>query len=419
MGMDIPKLKPSNKLLSRRNLMLGVGGLLLAIVVAALLNLGSASPSISRANLWIDTAQRSDMLREIRASGTLVPKEVRWIAAGITATVQDVVVQPGARVEADSVILRLINPAVLANLEKAEAALAGAEADMAAARSDLASKLLDHQAALAKAESTHKISEIKAEAQTRAEAAGVVSRLEASQSQIIASQDQGLVEIEKRRVTAFRQNFAAQVQAARARRDEAASALAIAMQEADALNVKAGIAGILQQVDVEPGQQVSVGAVLARVARPDVLIARLQVPEVQANDLRLELPVAVDTHNGVVNGSINRIDPAVRDGKVTLDVVFAQELPKGARPDLSVDSRIALENLKNVISIGRPAQAVPGSASSLFVLKAGADVARRVPVAYGAASSDRIEIREGVQVGDQVILSDIGQWDKYDTLRLQ
>ncbi|NUO78052.1 MAG: HlyD family efflux transporter periplasmic adaptor subunit [Lysobacter sp.] len=415
--MDIQKPKPKPS--PRRKLILGAGGAALLVAVLGVFNLGSASPSVERNALWIDTAQRGDMLREIRASGTLIPKNLRWIAADTTAVVQDVLVEAGAKVEADTVILRLSNPTVLATREKARAALAGAQAEMAAQRNALTSQLLDQQAALAKAESTYQISQMRAQAQERAEAAGVMSKLEASQSRIVADQERGLVQIERQRVDAFRQNQSAQMQAAQARRDEAASALAIAEQEAQALEVRAGIAGTLQQLNVEPGQRVEAGAALARVARPDELIARLQVPEVLAKDLSLDLAAAVDTHNGVVQGRIARIDPAVRNGKVTVDVHFDRALPKGARPDLSVDGRIVLDKLQDVLSIGRPAQAIPDGASELFVLRAGDDVARRVRVTYGAASSERIQVRSGLNPGDQAILSDTAQWQQYDELRLQ
>lgn len=415
--MDIQKPKPRTS--RRRKLVMSVGGAALVVAVLGVFNLGSASPSVDRNALWIDTAQRGDMLREIRASGTLIPKNLRWIAADTTAVVQEVLVQPGAKVEADTVILRLTNPTVIATREKARAALAGAQAEMAAQRNALTSQLLDQQAVLAKAESTYRISQMRAQAQERAEAAGVMSRLEASQSRIVADQERGLVEIERQRVAAFRQNQSAQMQAAQARRDEAASALAIAEQEAQALEVRAGIAGTLQQLNVEPGQRVEAGAALARVARPDELIARLLVPEVLAKDLGLDLAASVDTHNGVIQGRIARIDPAVRNGKVTVDVHFDAPLPKGARPDLSVDGRIVLDKLQDVLSIGRPAQAIPDGASELFVMRAGDDVARRVRVTYGAASSERIQVRSGLKPGDQAILSDTAQWQQYDELRLQ
>ncbi|MBD9369779.1 HlyD family efflux transporter periplasmic adaptor subunit [Xanthomonas sp. XNM01] len=396
------------------------GGAVSIIGVAALglVGLGQAAPGVARTSLWIDRADQGDMVREIRANGLLVPRDIRWITAGAVATLQQVVVEAGARVEADTVILRMANPELLANQEKAEAALAGAEADVAAARTALASQLLDQQAVQAQAESEWKIAQVKAQAYERAHAAGVISAIDLREATITEEQQEGRARIETRRVAAFRENMAAQLRAAQARRDEAASVLAIARQQVAALEVRAGSAGILQQVDVEPGQQVELGAKLARVARPEELIARLQVPEVLAKDLLLDLPVRVDTRNGVAEGRVSRIDPAVRNGSVTVDVALG-ELPSGARPDLSIEGRIGLGTLRDVVSIPRPSLAVPDSDGELFVLASGDDEARRVPVRYGAASSDRIQILEGLRPGDQAVLSDTTQWAQSPRLRLR
>lgn len=392
-----------------------------AVVLAggALFGLGKAAPTASRSDLWIEAATRGDMRREIRATGTLVPRDIRWITAGVTATVQQVVVLAGARVQADQVILQLSNPEVQANVRKAQAGLAGAQADVAAARASLSSQLLDQEAARAAAESDFKVAQIKNEANTRAHDAGVISTVDLRESQITLQQSGRRAQIEGQRVRAFEQNMAAQLQASQARRDEAASLLAIAQQQADALQVRAGIDGILQQVEVEAGQQVATGAKLARVARPDDLIARLQVPEALAGDLGLDLQVAVELREDNVRGYVTRIDPAVRDGSVTVDVAFNQKLPAGVRPDLSVQGRIVLDTLKDVISIGRPALAAPNGTGTLFVLHQGDTTAHRMPVRFGAASSDRIQIVQGLQPGDQAVLSDTSRWSGYDRLRVR
>lgn len=395
-----------------------VGGLLL-LVMALSMALGEASPSVPRSELWIDVAQSGDMKREIRANGVLVPRQIRWITASTTASVQQVLVDPGAEVQEDTIILQLANPELQANLQKVEAALVGAEADVAAARTALASQLLDHQAAHSQAQSEWRIAEIKMQAYDRAHKAGVISSIDFRQSEIVEAQGRRIAEIEGQRVTAFRRNMHAQMRAAEARRDEVASAVEVVRQQVASLQVRPGIAGILQQVEVEPGQQIEAGAKLARVARPDDLIARLQVSEVLAKDLAVDQPVAVDTRNGVVEGKLVRIDPAVRNGSVLVDVAFDGPLPPGSRPDMSVDGRILLGTLRNVISIGRPAVAAPDSASTLFVIRPGEYVARRTPVHFGAASSDRIEVQDGLRPGEHAVLSSTDQWNDYDTLRLR
>jgi multidrug efflux pump subunit AcrA (membrane-fusion protein) len=211
----------------------------------------------------------------------------------------------------------------------------------------------------------------------------------------------------------------AQLDAVQAKLRQQQSNLQLRQRQADALNVKAGIAGVLQEVAAQEGAQVAEGANLARVARPDVLIARLQVPEVQAKDVALGMPVSVDTHNGAVAGAVERIDPAVRDGSVQVDVRLDGTLPPGSRPDLSVDGRIRVATLDHVLSVGRPSQAKAGADITLFRLDPSAGVATRVPVRIGAASVDRVEITRGLAVGDQVILSDTSQWDRYDKIRVK
>ncbi|MBB4730442.1 efflux RND transporter periplasmic adaptor subunit [Xanthomonas arboricola] len=394
-------------------------GALLVLLVIAVLGMGRAAPSVSRSELWIDSAQHGDMKREIRANGTLVPRDIRWIVAGATATVQQVVVQAGTTVTADTIILQLVNPELQANLQKAQATLAGAEADVAASRTSLASQLLDQQATRTQAEGDWKLAQIKAQAYQRAHDGGAVSGIDLQQSQIAEKQSGEHARIEGERVVAFRQNMAAQLRAAQAKREEAASLLDVAARQVAAMQVRAGIAGILQQVEVEPGQQVEAGAKLARVARPEELMARLQVPEALAKDLVLQLPASVDTGNDAVQGHVIRVDPAVRGGSVTVDVGFDAPPPAGARPDMSIDGRVLLGTLRNVIHIARPGMAVPNGNGSLFVLRSGENVARRVPVRYGAASSDRIEVRDGLHAGDQVVLSDTTRWNGYDRLRLR
>jgi HlyD family secretion protein len=419
-SMDITKPMPTQRLWRRpRSLLIAGVASAVLLLLGGVLGLGKAAPTAQRGDLWIDAATRGDMRREIRATGTLVPKDTRWITAGATATVQQVVVLAGARVKADEVILQLTNPELQANVQKAQAALAGAQADVAAARASLASQLLDQKSAKAAADADWKVAQIKNEANTRAHDAGVISAVELRQSQIALEQDGNRATIEGQRVAAFQQNMVAQLQASQARRDEASSMLSIAQQQLAALQVHAGIDGILQQVEVEPGQQVVTGAKLARVARPDDLIARLQVPEALAGELSLDLQVVVELREATVRGHVARIDPAVRQGSVTVDVALDQAAPAGARPDLSVQGRVVLGTLKDVISIGRPPLSAPNADGTLFVLRDGASIAQRVPVHFGAVSSDRIQVTQGIRPGDQVVLSDTSQWNRSDRLRVR
>ena len=419
--MDIARTKPAHRTLGKRNAYIGGAVVVIVTLLVSVANLGKAAPSVARAGLWVDRATHGDMVREIRASGVLVPRDVRFVTAGTAANVQEVLIQPGATVRADSIIMRLVNPAVDANLSKAKARQAGAEADFAARRNELLALALEQKAAVASAEAAYEIARVKATSIENAFAGGVMPRIDLDQSLITLKQNQRLLDIAKEREAAFRTNMVAPLGAARAQRDQVTSELVIAQQEADALNVRAGIDGILQQVSVEPGQQVAAGASLAKVAKPAPLVARLQVPQIQANDLTRDLLVLVDTHNGIAEGVIERIDPAVRNGSVLVDVSFKADLPGGARPDLSVDGRVVLDRLQNVISIARPALATANARGTLFVLVPGSDIAERKRVLYGAISSDRVQVLEGIKANDDVILSlsNTSRWSDYEQIRLE
>jgi RND family efflux transporter MFP subunit len=376
-------------------------------------------PRADRASLWIDTVQRGDMLQEIRATGTLVPRTSRWLAAATAAQVDRILVWPGTVVKPDTVLMTLANPEVQDSLRNARAQVAAARADVAARRAELQSQLLDHRSALAQAQADYASAKVKADADAKAVARHLIPEVRYEQEQIALAQLKNRMQVEQQRVRAFGGSMQAQLDAVQAKLLQQQSNLQLRQRQADALQVRAGIAGVLQEVAVQEGAQVAAGANLARVARTDVLIARLQVPEVQAKDVLMGMTVNVDTHDGVIPGRVERIDPAVRDGSVRVDVTLAGGLPPGARPDLSVDGRIRIAELHDVLSVGRPALAAAGSDLSLFRLDPDGDTATRVPVRIGSASVDRVQVLRGLKTGDKVILSDTSQWDKYDRLRLR
>jgi HlyD family secretion protein len=396
------------------------GGVLVMAVLAVLVwRLGPALPIADRGSLWIDAVQQGDMLREVRATGTLVPREIRWLAASTHAQVEKILVWPGTSVQPDTVLMQLSDPQAEDALRNAQAQVAAAQAEVAARRAELESQLLDQRSALAQAQSDYASAKVKADADTIAIKAQVIPRVQYEQGQIALKQLHEHVQIEQQRVAAFAASMKARLDAVQAAVVQQQSNLQLRRRQVDALQVKAGIAGVLQEVAVQEGAQVAAGANLARVARPDVLIARLQVPEVQAKDVALGMRVSVDTHNGLIDGKVERIDPAVRSGSVQVDVALTGKPPLGARPDLSVDGRILIAQLHDVLSVGRPALAQADADISLFRLDPHGDTATRVPVRIGAASVDRVQVLHGLKVGDQVILSDASQWDKYDRIKLK
>ena len=417
--MDIANT--SLKLRKRRQLRWGLalGALAVGVLAIVIVRLGPALPVADRASLWIDAVQQGDMLQEVRATGTLVPRSSRWLAAATAAQVQQILVWPGATVKPDTVLMRMANPEVEDALRNAQAQVAAAEAEVAAKRAELHSQLLDERAALAQAQSDYAQAQVKAQADAKAVQKDLIPRVQYQQGLIALKQLKARMQIEQERVDSFAGSMKAQLDAAQARAQQQRSNLVLRQRQADALDVTAGIAGVLQEVAVQEGARVAEGANLARVARPDVLIARLQVPEVHAKDVAMGMAVGVDTHNGIVAGRVERIDPAVRNGSVQVDVALIGALPPGARPDLSVDGRIRIARLDHVLSVGRPALARADGDLSLFRFDPAGDTATRVPVRVGAASVDRVQVLRGLKAGDRVILSDTSQWDGYDRIRVE
>ncbi|MGP1664450.1 MAG: efflux RND transporter periplasmic adaptor subunit [Rhodanobacter sp.] len=416
--MDIANPLAAQRKRRRKQLVIAASILLLSGLVIGAMNLGPAWPSVERSGAWIDTVKSGDMLREVRAPGTLVPRDIHWLAAQTSAQVTKIEIWPGARVEPDTVLLRLTSAQVDSDLRIAQAQVAAAEAQIAAKQAALQSQLLDERASLAQAQADYASAKVKSDADAKAVAKDLIPRVQYEQELIALKQLGHRAEVEQQRVRTFGAGIAAQMAAVRAELQLQQSNLILRQRQFDALEVRAGIAGTLQQVAVQEGQQVAAGTDLARVARGDVLIARLRVPEVQAKDVALGMPVQVNTYNGMIEGRVTRIDPAVVDGSVQVDVTPSGALPAGARPDLSVDGRIRIAELKQVLSVGRPAQVAANSEVSLFRLDPSGKTASRVNVRVGATSVDRVQLLQGLQPGDRVILSDTSQWDKYEHLKI-
>ncbi len=418
MGMDIQRTDFS-KIKRRRQIAFGVlGAAALIGLVVFVARLDPAAPAVARESLWLDTVKRGEMLREVRGPGTLVPREIRWIAAETAARVERIVIKPGAQVEPDTVILELSNPELVEAKLTAEAAQTAAQADYSARQMTLESQLLDQRANLAGIRGDFEAARLQAEAEGELAAKGIISKLQFRRTQLTAEQLELRVGIEEERIAKFERTIGAQLAADRARIEQLAHTAEQRRRQVDNLRLKAGIAGVLQQVPVQEGQQVMPGSNLARVAKPGELMAELRIPETQVKDVVFGQAVRVDTRNGIVAGRVTRIDPAVLNGSVLVDVELTGALPAGARPDLSVDGTIEIERLDNVLFVGRPAYGQPDSEVRLFRIDPESGLAMRVPVRLGRASVSLIEVAQGLEPGDQIILSDTSQWDDYDRLRV-
>lgn len=417
--MDIARPELKIKRQRRRWILAAAGILILTTAGFAISKLEPAAPAVERASVWIDTVKRGDLLREVRGPGQLVPKEIRWISADAASRVERILVKPGARVEPNTVILELRNPEIDDQVLAAQAALAAARADLEARKTQLQSLVLDQQSQIATVNADYEGAKLQAEAEGELNRRGIVSSLQFKQTQLRAEQLKVRIGIEHQRLTMQQNNLSAQLAADGARLDQLKNTFELRKRQADELSVKAGMTGILQVIAVEEGQQVAPGTNLARVAQPDVLRAELRVPETQAKDIQLDQVVRVDTRNGIVPGKVVRIDPAVLNGTVQVDVDLEGALPPGARPDLSVDGTIEIEKLQNVLFVGRPAFGQAESSTTLFRLDTEGDIARRVPIDLGRASVSLIEVARGLSEGDRVILSDTSAYEQHERLRLR
>jgi HlyD family secretion protein len=414
--MDIPRpeLKRKKRL---RQLGLGAAAVAgLAVVTFVLMRLEPAAPSVPRASVWVDSVKEGEMLRQVRGPGTLVPREILWIAALSDGRVEKVIVRPGAVVEPDTVLVELSNPDLARATEEARYEVEGAEAELADTGLQLKNQQLDQRASLAAARAEYESARLQAQAEK--EAGGIVPALQYQRSELKAEQLRVRLEVEQDRLDAFSATMDARLKVPKARLAQVENAYERKLEQLESLSVRAGLAGVVQEVNVEAGQRVTLGANIARVARPDDLQAELRVPETQARDVQIGQLVSVDTRNGIVEGSVSRIDPAVTGGTVQVDVELTGKLPHGARPDLSVDGTIEIERLPKVVYTGRPAYGQPNSTISLFKLVDDGRYAVRVPVQVGRTSVNAVEVLQGLTPGDQVILSDTSAWDDNDRIRL-
>jgi HlyD family secretion protein len=387
-------------------------------VTLGLSRLKPAAPSVERSTVWTDTVKRGLMVRQVRGLGTLVPEEIRWIPALTEARVERIVVHPGTTVAADTVILELSNPELELLAQEAESELRAAEAEYTELRVRLESQRLDQEATAARVQAEFQQAKLRKAADEELAEQGLIADINLQISRVAAEELAKRNELEQKRLAIAGESVEAQLAAHRARVEQSRALARLRRSQVEALHLRAGIEGVLQQVPVEVGERVTPGTNLARVARPDRLKAEVRIAETQAKDVQIGQSVSVDTRNGVIDGKVSRIDPAVQNGTVTVDVTLEGPLPKGARPDLTVDGTIELERLEDVLYVGRPAQGQGDSVVGLFRLVPDTDEALRTRVALGRASVSTIEVLEGLTEGDEVILSDTSSWDAYDRIRL-
>jgi HlyD family secretion protein len=417
-SMDVPREGVAAKKRKRRIIIIAASALGLILATIAISRLKPAVPSVDRSTVWIDTVKRGPMVRQVRGLGTLVPEEIRWIPANTEGRVEKIIVWPGTHVERDSVILELTSPELEQTAHDAELQATAAEAELTSLRATLQRELLDQESTTARVHSEYE--QAKMERQTNDQLAknGLIADLAYKTSKVKEAELANRDEIEQKRLAFSRDSIEPQIASKQAAVDQAKQLAKLKSNQVEALHVRAGMSGVLQQLPVQIGQRVKVGDNLARVADPTKLKAQVKIAETQAKDIQIKQQAVIDTRNGTVKGHVTRVDPAVEQGTVTVDVAFDEALPKGARPDLSVDGTVELERLENVVYVGRPAFGQENNTVGMFKLVNGSSDAVRTPVKLGKSSVNTIEILNGLQPGDQVILSDTSAWDAHERIRL-
>ena len=416
--MDIAR---PDSLKRKRTRQIGYGATALVVVVlmgVGVARLQPAAPGVERATLWIDTVQRGPMIRQVRGSGTLVPEDLRWIPAATSGRVERIIVQPGSEVTASTIVLELSNPALEQELQDAQLKVKSAEASLANLRVQLETEQLQREASTSIIEADYQKAALQAEVNQQLASKQLVSALTLQQSQLDEKLLASRYDIARKQLVKGLESTEARLAAEQSTVDQFRALMRLKERQVDELNVRAGLAGVLQIVPVEIGQQVAPGTNLARVANPSRLKAELKIAETQARDIQIGQLVSIDTRNGLVDGRVVRIDPSVQNGTVTVDVTLVGALPRGSRPDLTVDGTIELERLDDVLFVGRPALGQEQSSVGVFKLDPDG-TASRTQVKIGRMSVDKVELVSGLNQGDQVVLSDMSAWDAYDRVRLQ
>ncbi|MBV9224445.1 MAG: HlyD family efflux transporter periplasmic adaptor subunit [Acidobacteriaceae bacterium] len=417
--MDVPR----GKEVARRRLIRRIAIIVAAIGIiggttVALARLKPAAPSVEWSGLWPGTVKRGPMEIQHRGLGALKPEQIYFINAAVDSRIVRIIHRAGVDLKANDPIMVLSNPDKELEAEKAEWVVKQNEATLANLKVKLQSDKLDQRASLAELESQYTQAKLTADRDLELTRLNLKSDLESKLSVNQATQLQNRVALQKQRLDIADQAIKAQIEAQEVAMQSAKADYELKKKEVDQLTIRAGVDGTLQEVDVEVGQRVPAGTLLAKVADPTKLKAVLQIPETQMKDVRVGQEASIDTRNGIIPGRVIRIDPAAQNGTVGVDVALLGDLPQGARPELSVDGTIEIERVNDVVYVDRPVSGEPDATIGLFKVDPDGKGASRVNVKLGRASVNTIEVRDGLKVGDQVILSDMSQYDSYSRIRL-
>jgi HlyD family secretion protein len=421
--MDIVRDESVKRKKRRKQVMMSVIAVIAVLgITLGVSRLKPAAPSVEYGTIWPDTVKRGSMLRQVRGLGSLVPipEDVRLIPAETDVRVERILILPGTPVKPESLIMELSNPQLVQEALNADLELKSAEAEFHNTKAKVDSELMTLKAGAATVEADYENAKRDAAANRELAKIGVLSD-SALKTSLAKEREMGTRhQIEQDRIAESTKAEETQLEVQRTTIEQKRALAALKHRQLDALKVRAGITGVLQAVEppLQVGQRVTQGTILAKVVQPEHLKAELKIPETQAKDIVDHLTAEIDTHNGVVKGHVSRIDPAVLNGTVTVDVTLDEPPPHGSRPDLSVDGTITLERLDNVLYVGRPAFGQEKSTVSMFKIDPDGKSATKARVELGRSSVNTIEIIRGLKEPDQVILSDMSRWDNNDHIRL-
>lgn len=417
--MDVPRTDANRRKWIRRIVILAVLGVSIPAITLSLAKLEKAAPQVEGGSVWPDTVKRGPMIRNVRGIGTLVAEDILWIPATTDGRVEKINIRPGAAVVPDSIILSLTNPELeLATLE-AEYQVKASEARLLDLKVQLDSQTLTQQAELAQIESAYTQAKLRLDRDEAMFKEQLIVELNVKLSRDTVQQLERRMTIERERLRIKKESVEAQLAVQRADIDKLKALLGLKKNQTSQLTVRAGTAGVLQELPVQVGQRVPAGTILAKVAQPTRLKAEIKVPETQIKEIQLGQSAQIDTRNGIIPGRVSRIEPAAKEGTFLVEVRLEGALPPGARPDLSVDGAIEIEKLTDVVYVGRPAFGQRDATVSMFKIDRDGKMARRVQVKFGRESVNFIEVREGLQPGEKVVLSDMSAWDGHDRVALK
>lgn len=417
--MDIARPEEQRKKRIRRYIYVGAALALVVLATAALSRLKPVAPRVDRSTVWADTVKRGALLREVRGLGTLVPETVWVIPAATDGRVEKRYLLPGTLAEANTIILDLSNPQLEQEALDALYQLKGAEASYEQTKAELQNQLMDKRTQAAAVSSQYRTAEMQKEAYEHLGKLGLKADLDVKTSEVQAEELAKQNDLAQQEVENFANSINAQLAVRQANIDQKRALYELKRSQVAQLHIRAGVNGILQELDVDVGQRVAQGTPLAKVSQPTELKASLQIAETQAKDVQIGQKASIDTHNGIIPGRVMRIDPSVINGTRMVDVKLDGPLPPGAVPDLSVEGTVEIERLADVLYVGRPVHGDADSTVGLFKIINGGSEAVRVPVGIGSESVNTVEIRKGLNVGDSVILSDMSAWDNYDRVELK